>query len=160
MECVYYYYWQTPWITDNFCPKYWQVKRGVNRSGFVCRAITPVVSNLAGSSGRLPPCCDRRGKQPGGCSKTCHGRPWGSGHSGRPCHANDTGPDEQGPQGCARVSHLPCPLSVAYLWTVCHKAIGNIVFDSMPQTFRKCSMCKSYSYLVLLCSQFYFCGVA
>ena len=31
MECV--YYWQTPWITDNFCPKYWQVKRGVNRSG-------------------------------------------------------------------------------------------------------------------------------
>ena len=33
MECV--YYWQTPWTTDNFCPKYWQVKRGVNRSG-VC----------------------------------------------------------------------------------------------------------------------------
>ena len=27
MECV--YYWQTPWIIDNFCPEYWQVeKRG------------------------------------------------------------------------------------------------------------------------------------
>ena len=33
MDCV--YYWQTPWIADNFCPKYWQVKRGVNRSGIV-----------------------------------------------------------------------------------------------------------------------------
>ena len=35
MECTYYYYWQTPWITDSFCPKYCQVKSGVNSSATV-----------------------------------------------------------------------------------------------------------------------------
>ena len=52
MECV--YYWQTPWITDNFCPKYWQMKRGVNRSAYLSFTWPSSLSNLSKTPSYLP----------------------------------------------------------------------------------------------------------
>ena len=99
------------------------------KNGYICKNLTQKVVNprdiagerkkkkkkkknmtvckelwLTGGPGRLSASSGRRGQQPWGCTTTCHGWPGGSGHPHRPCHADDSGTDEQRPQSCARVS--------------------------------------------------------